>query len=212
MEESEMSLEERLFSFARSNILILALLFGGLIFLGIGMIQIMGAKTASVKFQKGADVAGTATSREAGSGSAGQIKVDVEGEVLNPGVYSLPSDARVQDVLNAAGGLSSSADRKAINLAARIIDGQKIYVPAVGETISSSVNSGSVGASGIQTSTGLVSINSGSQSELESLPAIGPVTAQKIINARPYNSLEELVSKKAVGQKTFDKIKDLIGL
>ncbi len=204
---SDISFQDKLIEFGKKNIIVLALFAGGLTFLGIGLIQIMGAKTASVKFEKSSAVAGASIE------SSTSIKVDVEGQVLRPGVYSLNADSRVQDALIAAGGLSSSANRNAINLAAKLIDGQKVYVPGVGEV----ANTGTTGitrstSSGQASITGLVSVNSGSQSELESLPAIGPVTAQKIINTRPYGTLEELVSKKAVGKATFDKIKDQITL
>ena len=203
---SENSFQDKLLEFAKKNWLVLALFFGGLIFLGIGLMQISGNKTASVKFEKGA-VLGSGDSP--GSGGT-KIKVDVEGQVIKPGVYSLSSDARVQDALIAAGGLSSTANRSAINLAAKIADGQKIYVPGVNEKGIEGITS----ITGITSDNngGLISINNGSQSELESLPAIGPVTAQKIINGRPYGSTEELMSKKAVGKATYEKIKELITL
>jgi competence protein ComEA len=123
----------------------------------------------------------------------------------------LDADARVHDALVAAGGLTENADRKAVNLAAKIADGQKIYIPAIGESpvqVLGSTVSGSSGTDG----SGLVSVNNASQSELESLPGIGPVTSQKIIDGRPYSSIEDLVSKKVVGQKTYDKIISLISL
>ncbi len=210
----ELSFQDKLLEFVKNNWLVLGMFLGGLIFIGIGLMQIMGHKTASVTFEKGVDVAGASTESKGSMGgkeSMGKIKVDVEGQVENPGVYSLNSDARVQDALIAAGGLAATANRNALNLAQRIIDGQKVYVPAVGETASTTSTTSIMGTTG-DSQGGLVSINNGSQSELESLPAIGPVTAQKIINGRPYSSIEELTSKKAVGKSTFEKIKDLIML
>jgi len=209
MEESENTLQDKLLNFAKSNLLVLALFAGGLIFLGIGLIQFLGQKQTEVKFEKGSTVLGSE------SDSSAKIKVDVEGAVISPGVYELSSGARVQDALIAAGGLASDADRNSINLAAKMADGQKIYIPKKGEEVQLNANSPSVSSSNVISTanvSGLISINSASQSDLETLPGIGPVTAGKIINARPYNTLEELVSKKAVGQKTFEKIKDLISL
>ena len=177
-----------------------------MILIGIGSMQMLGGKAAEVKFEKGNSVLGS-------QGVPLKIKVDVEGQVLNPGVYSLNADSRVQDALIAAGGLTSDANRNAINLAAKLIDGQKIYVPAVGESVSSygnNPNQGSTLNSG--DISGLISINSATEAQLDSLPSIGPVTAQKIINGRPYSSIEEILSKKAVGKATFGKIKDLISL
>src|SRR3990167_4788707 len=181
--DSEKSFQDRLIEFAKNNFLILGLFFAGLILISIGLTQIFGQKETSIKFEKGAEVASSSSSR---------IKVDVEGEVLSPGVYELSSDARVQDALIAAGGLTSDANRKAINLAAKIADGQKIYVPAIGETVSANVISGSIAGSN-NTSSSIISLNSSSQSDLEKLPGIGPVSAQKIIDNRPYTLLEELL-------------------
>lgn len=201
MDDSEKSLQGKLIEFAKKNFIILGLFSLGLIFLGIGSIQFLGQKQTQIKFEKG-NVLGS-------QGEALQIKVDVEGEVQNPGVYELSSDARVQDALIAAGGLTPEANRNAINLAAKIADGQKIYVPAEGEVMTGTTRSTNSGQASI---TGVISINSASQAELEELPGIGPVTAQKIIDNRPYGSIEEILSRKVVGKATFEKIKDLIGL
>jgi len=105
-----------------------------------------------------------------------------------------------------AGGLSGNADQSKINLAAKITDGQKIYVFAQGE------NTGTTSIKGITSITGsdLININTASESELDKLPGIGPVTAQKIITSRPYSSLEELLTKKAVSSSVYEKIKGLI--
>lgn len=140
------------------------------------------------------------------------IFIDTEGAVVKPGLYKLPQDSRIQDALVAAGGLSASADRnfvsKNINLAIKLTDGAKIYIPNISEAVSgSSVLSGSS-----QTGGGgdLVNINISSQAQLEALPGIGPVTAQKIIAGRPYNSVDELLNKKVVGSKVFNQIKEKI--
>lgn len=134
------------------------------------------------------------------------IRIDIEGAVKVPGLYELAGDSRVEDAITAAGGLSGEADTaliaKTINRAQKLVDGGKLYIP----TLSSS--SPAVAGS----HTGLISVNSASESELDTLPGVGPVTAQKIIAGRPYNTIEELVTKKAVGQSTFEKIKALISL
>ena len=198
--DSEISFQDKLIDFSRKNFLILGLFLIGLILISIGLMQIFGQKQTSIKFEKGAEVAGSSVSK---------IKVDVEGEVINPGVYEFNSDARVQDALILAGGLTPNANRKAINLAAKIADGQKIYIPSVGEVVSASLSNPNQGST---LNSGMISVNSASQSELESLPGIGPVTAVKIIDGRPYSSIEELLERKIVGKATFEKIKDLITL
>lgn len=136
-----------------------------------------------------------------------QIVVDIEGALVRPGVYKLSLDARIQDALIASGGLSSDADRnwveKNLNLAAKLADGAKIYIPRIGES-----NVGSMGVAEIVG--GGININTASEQELDSLPGIGPVTAQKIISQRPYSSIDDLLTKKIVSSKVFKQIKEKI--
>lgn len=145
------------------------------------------------------------------------IVIDVEGAVTNPGVFHVSAEGRVEDALIAAGGLSGSADRQwvaqHVNLAAKISDGMKIYIPQNGEAASTTgqalggINSGT----DVSSLTNAASdINSASADQLDSLPGIGPVTAQKIIAGRPYSSIDDLLTKQVVTQKVFDKIKELI--
>ncbi len=140
--------------------------------------------------------------------SSSLIVVDIEGAVINAGVYKIPSDSRVVDALAVAGGLSQEADRdyvqKSINLAKKVTDGLKIYIPRVGEQIlsESTINSNSSGP--------VMNINSASQKDLESLPGVGAVTAQKILDGRPYSEIADLLNKKIVGKSVFEKIKDKI--
>ncbi|MEK7182954.1 MAG: helix-hairpin-helix domain-containing protein, partial [Patescibacteria group bacterium] len=132
---------------------------------------------------------------------SGEVVVEIAGAVEKPGVYKFQAESRVDDLLINAGGLSADADRewvdKALNRAAKLVDGQKIYIPEKGST----GVQGSVGTiprqneGGSVLSGGLVNINSASQAELEALPGIGPVTAQKIIEGRPYSGLEELLTR-----------------
>lgn len=139
----------------------------------------------------------------AGEISGRRIQVEASGAVEKPGVYDMPYDSRVKDVLIIAGGLVSKADRnyisKNINLAQRVVDGGKIYFPYVGE-------------SGQTTVGGLININLATATELDSLPSVGPVTAGKIITGRPYQDISELVSKKVVSSSVFQKIKDKIAV
>ncbi len=134
----------------------------------------------------------------------GEILVDVEGAVVKPGVYSLRSDARIRDGLIAASGLSSNANRewvaKNINLAGKLVDGGKIYIPTAGQDVKGA-------AAGIIDS---ININTASIEQLDALSGIGPATGQKIIDNRPYGDIQELVSKKVLTTKVFEKIKDKI--
>jgi competence protein ComEA len=143
--------------------------------------------------------------------NAKNISVDVGGAVVNPGVYQFKADSRVQDAINAAGGFSEEANRehisKYINLAQKIADGMKIYIPKEGET--------QIPASGLAVVAGVsssqqVNVNSATQAELEALPGIGPVTAAKIIGARPFGKIEQLLDDKIVSKATYEKLKSLV--
>ncbi|HLD92087.1 MAG TPA: helix-hairpin-helix domain-containing protein [Patescibacteria group bacterium] len=144
-----------------------------------------------------------------------EIVVEIAGAVIKPGVYKLSFGSRIDDLLIISGGLSQDANRswveKNINRAAKLIDGQKLYIYHSDEI--SAKDSGGIkldqGVLGINDG-GHININTSSQKELESLVGIGPVYAQNIIEHRPYSTLEELVTKGVVSQKVFDKIKNEI--
>lgn len=150
-------------------------------------------------------------SSEEASGSAlgaATITVDVEGAVLRPGVYTLPGGARVEDAITAAGGLGSDADEElfaqTFNRAAKITDGAKLYIPKLGVDQTSHTVS--------DTQNGLISVNFATAAQLDVLPDVGPVTAQKIIDNRPYQTLDELVTKKAIGASLYEKLKNNLSL
>lgn len=149
-----------------------------------------------------------------------EVMVDIAGAVEKPGVYKLESTGRVRDALIAAGGLRKDADRarvsQTVNLAAPLTDSAKLYIPFVGEQMVTS-GTGSENSSGttnnvLGSSGKMININTASESELDELTGIGPVTAQKIISNRPYQSIDDLVTKKAVGSSVFSKIKDQISV
>ena len=135
-----------------------------------------------------------------------EIVVDVGGAVERPGVYKLSGDARVNDALTAAGGLSGEADRswvaRYLNLAQVVADGAKLYIPSQGEDIGSTPLR--------QGFAGQVNINTASAQELDSLWGIGAKRAADIIANRPYTKTEELVTKAGVPQNVYEKIKDKI--
>ncbi len=200
------------------------LCLAGLIFLGYGLIASFAGHQSEPGFvdDKGEILFEAAsTSKEDETDAAivdskeKMIVVDIGGAVDKPGVYTFESDARVQDVLIRAGGLAEDADRgqvaKGLNLASKLVDGSKIYIPFQGEAL---VAQGSGGDSGGvilgAEAEGQININTASESELDSLPGIGEVTTEKIISNRPYSAIEELVDKKIVGKKVFEDIKGKI--
>ena len=140
------------------------------------------------------------------------ISVDVSGAVQKPGVYQLKMGARIEEAISAAGGFTQTANgeyiSKYLNMAQKLSDGAKVYVPVVGESGPVGQTTGSV--SGINSSK--VNINNATQAQLEALPGIGPVTASKIISDRPYQSIDDLLSKKIVSKAVFEKIKDSLTL
>jgi competence protein ComEA len=190
----------------------------GVLLMILGFFQYLASKnqTSDIQFTSN----NNQTTDVKGVQTTAKISVDVEGKVLHPGVYSLPEGSRIQDALIAAGGMSSSADRvyisKHLNQAQKIVDGGKIYIPATGEIQTTNIPAQSEpvnfisDASSSEGISGLININSATEGQLDSLPKVGPVTAKKIIAGRPYGNIEELVSKKVLGQKTFDGLKDKI--
>lgn len=138
------------------------------------------------------------------------IWVDVAGAVEKPGVYELEKGSRVKDALVAAGGLSEIAKReyleKVINMAAEVVDGEKIYIPRQG-TDDGEVLGGSDDNLG-----GLIDINSASVSELDTLWGIGDKTAKKIIDNRPYGKVEELLEKGVLKSNVYEEIKDKVSV
>ncbi|TSC87385.1 MAG: competence protein ComEA [Microgenomates group bacterium Gr01-1014_16] len=141
----------------------------------------------------------------------GKIVVDVGGAVVKPGMYEAKIGSRIGEVLGLAGGITNDADTKWIdmylNRAEVVKDGQKVYIPFVNDQ-ASSLPSTSLGTSKSQR----ININEASLAELEGLPGVGPVTAKKIIDGRPYGRIEELMEKKIVGQKVWDQIKESVSV
>jgi len=141
------------------------------------------------------------------------IFVDIEGAVENPGVYELEENSRLENLLVAAGGLSVEADRewmaKFLNRAQKLTDGAKIYIPKTGETtVSKDIKSDQTVAG--EKTTSLVNVNTASSAELDKLWGIGPVTAAKIIDNRPYQMVEELSTRKILKKNVYERNKDLL--
>lgn len=145
---------------------------------------------------------------EEGIGSA--IYVDIGGAVKNPGLYELEKGARVKDGITAAGGIVGNADTSQINLAKKLNDEEKLYIPKAGEQVPVVATGGPSPAQ-----TGPVSIQNGSKEDLMRLPGIGEKTADKIIEyrtAHPFTALEDLKEVPGIGEKTFESLKNNIQL
>jgi len=151
-----------------------------------------------------------------------KVMIDVGGEVINPGVYELKNGDRINEALVVAGGLSAKADRdwveKNLNKAEKLVDGQKIYIPKVGEILGENDVSDRDVARYVSTNSDnkIVRINSATIEQLDTLSGIGPAIAQRIIDYREKNggfkNVEELKLVSGIGDKLFEKIKNNIAL
>ncbi|MBT2584425.1 helix-hairpin-helix domain-containing protein [Arthrobacter sp. ISL-95] len=160
------------------------------------------------------------TPRAGASGPGGSVVVHVAGAVQKPGVVALPQGSRVFEAIDAAGGAASNAELNGLNLAEVVIDGAKVVVPLVGEIpppASSPLAGGSGSPSGSTAPAAQgakVNINTASLEELGTLPRVGPVTAQGIIDWRkehgPFASIDELDAVDGIGPKLMESLKDLV--
>lgn len=187
----------------------------------------------------GNGAAGTASAK-----AAGQVTVHVTGAVRSPSVVTLDSGARVEDAVEAAGGLEEGADAESVNLARVLADGEQIHIPQEGEepagtepesagnTAGAAEGAGAEagtgadgssgtgpdpagagGAAGGREAAGQVDLNTADLTTLQTLPGVGPVTAEAIISHRqsqPFASVEDLLLVKGIGPKTFESLKDLV--
>ncbi len=168
--------------------------------------------TGQVLATGSADGAGALSPGESGE----VVVVDVQGAILRPGVHRLALGSRVGDAIATAGGYGPRVDAeraaRELNLAAVLADGDRILVPSRDDVVAVEPGS-SAGAAGEPPGDGLVDLNSASESQLDELPGVGPVTAQKIIDARaeqPFTTVDELLTRKVLGQSAFDKLRELV--
>lgn len=123
------------------------------------------------------------------------LTVSVQGEVVAPGNYTLPFGSRVDDAVAAAGGLTPAAAPELVASAAPLTDGQALVVPAL-----------MVSSTGRQR----ISLNSASSAELDSLPGVGPVIAERIVHNRPYAAIEDLLKVPGIGPRTVERLTALV--
>lgn len=203
--DSENSLDE----FLDQHKIPLAMGLVGLVLLVGGVISSGIIPKTFIKSTK----SGTALSQASVVSNTAEVKVDVSGAVMDPGVYSLSASARVEDAIKAAGGVTGAADpvylAKSVNLAQKVSDGMKVFIPEAGQFIS---QAGGQAVAGASAQAEAINVNTASLSDLDKLPGVGPVGAQKIIDGRPYGSIEELFTKKAVNKAVYEKIKELVSV
>lgn len=131
------------------------------------------------------------------------VTVHVVGAVAAPGLYELGAGSRVADAVEAAGGATADAELAGVNLARAVVDGEQVQVPRVGETPAMGV-----------AANGLVSLNTASAAQLEELPGIGPVLAERIVKDRerngPFSTVDDLHRVSGVGPAVLERLRELV--
>lgn len=148
-----------------------------------------------------------AAERVTSSTAATVLRVHAAGAVVAPGVVQVPAGSRVADVVAAAGGPNAEADLDQVNLAAPVSDGERVYVPRRGETVPVVAPSGAVSAAAQR----VVNLNSAGLSELETLPGVGPATAQAIVDYRAqrgrFRAVDDLLNVRGIGPSKLAQIR-----
>lgn len=204
----------------RKKVIIILLI----IFIGILGYYIYNKNIEEVVISESTTTENTENIEKATEETKTKIVVHISGAVNKEGIVELEENSRVADAINKAEGLKEKADMKSINLAYKLEDGMKIYIPTEGEeseenqTNNIVVNSNNQinqkeNSKNIEKST-QININTATQIELENLPGIGAATAMKIIEYRKqnkkFNNIEEIKQVKGIGESKYSKIKDMI--
>jgi competence protein ComEA len=154
-------------------------------------------------------------------GEAGQVRVYVVGQVRRPGVVTLPIGARVEDAVQAVGGASTKADLAVMNLARKVVDGERIVVPRPGEKVPTTdpvdpgTGAGAGDGGGAAPVPGApVDLNTATVAQLDALPGVGPVIAARIIAWRQENgrfsTVDDLAEVQGIGDATMTKLRPLV--
>lgn len=190
-------------------------LLGGILLLGIIVIGLlflfMRSSNSDEEIPLPAYQIAEEPSEKVEKGESNELVVDVKGAVKNPGIYRLPSEARMMDAITEAGGASKEADLDRVNLAAPLSDGMAIYIPKKGEENLPipGVEAGGEGSQG-----GKININTAGIDELQQLNGIGPSKAEAILRYReengPFSTVEELTNVPGIGEKTLENLREQV--
>jgi competence protein ComEA len=187
---------------SRAQVVVYGAVAAALLLVGARAIRAEGAAEPSFAVDSGAP------SSPAGgfsvSGQAGDVVVDVTGAVVRPGVYRLPAGSRVDDALQRAGGAAADAELEAVNLAARLADGQQVVVPLRGPA-------GTATAGAAAEDDGPISLGTATVEQLDTIDGIGPVTAQDIVDFRDEHgglaSVDQLDQVSGIGPATMESLR-----
>ena len=187
---------------SRSQIAVYGAVAVALLLLGARAIRAEGNSTPSPSASLSSDGDGQIS---LDSGGSGDVVVDVTGAVARPGVYRLPAGARVTDAVDRAGGATGAALLEAINLAARLADGQQVVVPRKGP------DGASIATSGTSAEEGPISLGTATVGQLDTIDGIGPVTAQDIVEFREQHgglsSVDQLDQISGIGPATMEALR-----
>ncbi|EGO2729655.1 competence protein ComEA [Enterococcus faecalis] len=142
------------------------------------------------------------------------IYVDIKGAVKVPGIYQLKNQQRIWDALALAGGVSEEADTAQVNYAQKVKDQMIIYVPKKGESVAQSLETLQESAPAQQNQEEKINVNTATEAELQTISGIGAKKAQEIIRFRdeqgPFKTVEELKNVPGIGEKTVERLKDML--
>ena len=144
-----------------------------------------------------------------------EIIIHISGAVKNPGILKMDSSKRIVDAVELAGGATNDADLDRVNLAAKLHDEEKVYIPKFGEENSNNLVPTTSSVNSNHNGTEKININSADSSELQKIPGIGEKTAQKIIDYRsnnPFSSIEDIKNIDCIGDKKFESMKEYISI
>lgn len=188
---------------SRSQVAVYGAIAVAVLLLGARAIRAEGSGAPSASFSTGGQGDGGVSFE--GSGVAGDVIVDVTGAVARPGVYRLPLGARVTDAVQRAGGATGAALLEAINLAARLADGQQVVVPKRGP------GGAALATAGGAAEEGPISLGTATVEQLDTIDGIGPVTAQDIVEFRDSHgglaSVDQLDQISGIGPATMEALR-----
>lgn len=193
------------------------ILIGGGAAIGAGVVALWLTRPPASPPEVSLPFASTTVSLAAASTAdtdATVVVVHVAGAVADPGVHTLPAGSRVVDAIEAAGGLMAEADGSRINLAAPLTDGERVYVPKVGEVAPAPVAGTSGGLASGGTAAGPLNLNEADEAALDALPGIGPATAAAIIEHRNqighFTSVDQLLDVRGIGDAKLEQLRPLV--
>ena len=198
----------------RRRVLLGALLLALVLVLGVRFVARMGTSAGLAVQPVGATEAGGGATGGAVPVAAARLVVDVVGAVRRPGVYRLRTGARVEDAVARAGGATPRADLAGVNLAAPLADGEQVLVPARLPAAVAAAQGAPTPGAGPAAPAGPVQLSIATVEQLDVLPGIGPVTAQKIIDYRtahgPFRSVDDLDAVPGIGPSRVDQLRGLV--